>query len=194
MLSEKSPTRKLNKNFRVPDEVDGIQVNFCKNPHCKNFQVPVRQGIRRSGRSKDNDPNYTLSTDGSSETGILRYVCKSCKAKFAAKSNIGVAAEFKRISEYLKTPEPSCKDPACANHLKGIYSHPNAYRKYGVTDTGSMRYQCKAPGCGKTFSIREKPVRRQVNPHLNIMTFKLLMNKVPLKRILEITDLDKKTL
>lgn len=192
MSGTKSRPGKLNKKLRVPVEVDGIQVNHCKNPLCSNFQVPVKQGPRSSGSGTDRDPNYAITGKTKKDAYVLNYKCKGCGEMFAAKSNIGVAAEYERISRYLKTNEPSCKNTACVNHAKGIESHPEAYWKAGKTDKGTPRFQCKS--CRKTFSIQEKPVRRQVDTHMNIMLFKLLVNKTPLKRILEITELAKGTM
>ncbi|MFT5578896.1 MAG: transposase-like protein, partial [Paraglaciecola psychrophila] len=193
MPPEKSPTAEPIKDPRVPEAHQGIQVNFCKNPHCQNFHVPAKQGERGKGRGKKAqfDPNYTLVAIAKSTPA---YKCKHCGEIFAAKSNIGIASELNRISQYLQRPEPSCKNESCPHHVLGIYSHPKAYRKFGVTDSGSTRYQCKAEGCKKTFSVRSSPVRRQTDTHLNIILFKLLMNKMPLGRILEITEIDKPTL
>ena len=43
--------KRLNQlNVRVPMEVDAIQVNFCKNPHCQNFGIPASTTKQPRGR------------------------------------------------------------------------------------------------------------------------------------------------
>ena len=193
MLPEKSPTEK-SKKLRVPEQIDDIQVNCCKNPQCKNFLIPVQQGIRGKGRGKKQggDPNYTMSSVGKDIPG---YKCKGCKEVFAAKSNQGIAKEVERISTYIEEPpEPSCTNPDCINHGKGAFSNPELYYSHGYTDRGSLRFRCLAEGCEKTFTFNEKPVTRQKNTHLNSILFRLLMNKVPFNRILEITQISKPVL
>jgi transposase-like protein len=49
-----------------------------------------------------------------------------------------------------------------------------------MTNGGAPRYQCVK--CHKTFSI-QKPTQYQHDTHNNQMIFKMLVNKVPLNRI-----------
>ena len=51
---------------RVPKEVGTIQVNFCKNPQCKNFGIPastIRQP-RGRGAAKRGRDTYTVVGSG----------------------------------------------------------------------------------------------------------------------------------
>jgi hypothetical protein len=47
---------------RVPDAVDGIQINFCKNPICSNYGVPasVKKQPRGPGASLRGRDNYKV--------------------------------------------------------------------------------------------------------------------------------------
>lgn len=48
---------------RIPLAVDGIQMNFCKNPACENFGVPAstQKQPRGPGASKGNRDKYQLN-------------------------------------------------------------------------------------------------------------------------------------
>lgn len=92
---------------------------------------------------------------------------------------------------YLQERVTSCPDEACANHGIDVKAGKRFYRKFGTTESGSTRYLCKA--CNKTFSVG-KSTLRQRKPHVNILVFKLLMNKSPLRRICEVADIGPGTL
>lgn len=179
------------KGPRIPLEADGIQVNFCKNPLCSNFGVPASaqkqpRGPNASQRGRD---TYRLAR-GSSNL-VTQLVCLECNEVFPVKSNQGISEEVQRISQYLiHEPEPSCPDSECPNHQIGISAGKAAYQSFGKTRSGSQRYRCKE--CGKSFSVG-KSTLRQKQPHKNKTIFKLLMNKSPLKRICEITDVGMET-
>ena len=193
MPPEKSPADKPLKNPRIPEPSGDIQVNACKNPRCPNFNVPAIQREKKKGgdHSANKDPHYKSTSVGAKAPGLE---CLGCGEVFAVKSNAGIASEVDRISSYLNVKEPSCGNEACPHHGLGLYSHPDAYYKFGKTKKGTPRYRCKADGCGKTLTIPASRSRKQADPHLNIILFKLLMNKMPLGRILEITEIKKPTL
>lgn len=191
-----SEDRKLKKP-RIPQAVNGIQINFCKNPRCANFGVPAREEPLKRGRpgkdsNKNTQDNYTL-TGTRKEHGTQVLKCRSCGEHPPVKSNRGIAEELERISGYLTPPpEPSCKATDCENHDKGVVSHPEAYALFGTSQAGSKRYQCKA--CKKTFSIKTKSTHRQRMPHKNKQIFRSLVNKVPFRGICEIAEINPKTL
>jgi len=49
--------------YRIPPPFNDIQINFCKNPNCKNFGVPAELfGDYRGKRGKDKViTNYSLT-------------------------------------------------------------------------------------------------------------------------------------
>jgi len=84
----------------------------------------------------------------------------------------------------------SCPDPSCAND--NSVDIPQAYRKSGFTKCGSQRYRCLT--CGTTFSVATSSSRRQQKPEVNETVFRLLVNKMPLKRICETAEITISTL
>ncbi len=170
---------------RVPPAIDGIQVNFCKNPTCANFGVPPKVGSKRGGSRTSPPPapgmgDYVVVAAGK---GFPVLKCKLCGEYPPIKSNLGIAEEVARLSSYLyRYSEPTCPNPACLNHGVGISAGAAYYHAFGLTDIGSQRYRCRR--CGKTFSVG-KSTRRQRMPHKNRDVFMDLMNKAPFNRICE---------
>lgn len=170
---------------RIPPEHGGIQVNFCKNPHCENYGIPAAQS---TGRGAQRD-RYTVVSAGR-QFPVLK--CHACGEYPPLKSNQGIAEERERLGAYLSVPpEPSCPNADCANHGLGVCAGSPHYRSYGTTRSGSKRYRCNA--CTKTFSVGSSTVG-QKQPHKNRLIFQLLMNKAPLRRVCEIADIAPETL
>ena len=170
---------------RIPPEHGGIQVNFCKNPDCKNYGTPAAQ-ITGRGTRRD---RYTVVGAGQ-HYPVLK--CHACGEYPPLKSNLGIAEERERLGAYLSVaPEPSCPKLDCANHGVGVSAGSPHYRSYGSTRCGSKRYRCNA--CTKTFAVGSSIVG-QKQPHKNRLIFQLLMNKVPFRRICEIADIAAGTL
>ena len=118
--------------------------------------------------------------------------CKLCGEYPTIKSNLGISEELERLSAYLKPKaEPSCPELTCANFNVPISAGTSHYYKIGKTPVGSVRYKCKA--CAKTFSVG-KPTRQQRLSHKNKDIFMMLMNKVPFRRICEMTGVNISTL
>jgi transposase-like protein len=176
--------------LRVPRAADGLQVNFCKNPVCKNYGVPAKQGTRTGkGPSKDRDPNYAISGLGRNEPG---FKCKGCGEIFPPKSNVAIQAEYQRLGSYLLPyNEPSCKNPACKNHERGVFSYPDEYASFGKTSSGNPRFRCKR--CHKTFSYAKTSTHRQREKHKNAQIFRMLVNKTPINRIVEMAEVSPDT-
>ena len=170
---------------RIPPKHGGIQVNFCKNPHCENYGIPAAQ-TTGCGAQRD---RYTVVSAGR-QYPVLK--CHACGEYPPLKRNQGIAEERKRLGAYLGVPsEASCPDAVCANHSVGVSAGSPHYRGYGTTRSGSKRYRCNA--CTKTFSVGSSTVR-QKQPHKNRLIFQLLMNKSPFRRICEIADIAPGTL
>ena len=164
---------------RIPLEHNGIQYNFCKNPKCSNFGVPEDVDAKR-GQYK-----YTLTGLNQGYGNIPLLKCGCCNETLPMKSNIGIYEELERISAYLKHEEKAvcCSDGDCPNHTIPVGTK-KAYASFGTTRNGAKRYRCNL--CKKTVSVA-KPTQGQHETHKNIEIFKLLVNKAPLNRIIEIT-------
>jgi transposase-like protein len=178
-----------NQGFRIPVDSDGMQVNFCKNPVCPNFGKPA--SIDRQPRGFQQHPTkdtYILS--GSSDN--LHLICTRCGEFPPLKNNLAIREEIERFSDYLRTePEPTCPNTSCDNMHVGI-STPKAYQSFGKTKSGSQRYLCRL--CKMTFAVSSNPSFRQKLSDVNEMVFKLLVNKMPLKRMCETANITMDTL
>lgn len=177
---------------RIPPEIDGIQVNFCKNPACANFGVPPKE-VSKRGRGSGSHDTYTLS-GAVSQRGTPRALlrCKLCGETPPLKSNLAITQEFRRITAYhAPEPEPTCPDEQCPEHSRGVRTHPRSYQRHGKTAHGSIRYRCKE--CGTTFAVAG-PTNRQKKPHENREIFMELVNKAPFRRIMEMRNISASTL
>lgn len=187
MTTEKSlgPQTTANPVPRIPPASGGIQYNSCKNPKCANFGVPAPEKATKGVMGP-----YALSSAGKGYP-LLR--CNLCGEAPPLKSNVGIREEIERISAYLSEEPPAhCPndrpDPAtgrvCPNHAGKVpYGTKGAYRAHGTNAHGSKRALCT--GCGKTFVVESRPDKGQHDTHSNREVFSLLMNKMPLSRIVK---------
>ncbi len=154
---------------RIPEAFNGIQYNTCKNPKCVNF-----------GLNPHDHPNaYTIQSGGKAFP-LLK--CKECGETPPIKSNEGISDEIARLLAHTMGDAPlTCSDEACSNHLVPVGTK-KAYRRFGTTASGTQRYRCNV--CLKTVS-KPKHDSRQRDTYHNIDIFKMLVNKVPLSRIVE---------
>ena len=126
---------------RSPKAANGIQVNFCKLPTCKNYGVPAdtkRYPQGRPRRSEKRD-KYRRCGDRSPRENTPYMQCLLCGGEFPLKSNLAIYEEFERFSEHFNlTPPPllSCPNRRCPNHLVGIDVGKKAYQKSGKTKSG----------------------------------------------------------
>ena len=154
---------------RIPVSHLGIQYNTCKNPKCINF-----------GLNPHEHPAAYVTTYGGKALPLLK--CVACGETPPLKSNVGICDEVARLIAHTNTETPlTCSDEACPNHLVPVGTK-KAYRAYGKTASGTQRYRCNA--CGKTVSKPRHDSRQRETYH-NIDIFKMLVNKVPLSRIVD---------
>jgi len=178
---EKSPA---GSQRPIPEAHKHIEVNFCKTPGCENFGVPPRKGAIVTGRGAKAQDGYKVIGHGG---GMSALICSSCGKTTRLKSNQAIYEDYSRQSAYLTVPHPlKCPEDTCVNHVPTKETVKTGFRKYGKTKSGSDRWQCRA--CSKTFSLA-KPTARHRKPHLNIRTFELIVNKVPISRMREILDI-----
>jgi transposase-like protein len=170
-----------NTSFRIPIDSDGLQVNFCKNPVCPNFGKPAATERQARGFQPNVIKDSYIVSGGSDN---LHIKCLRCGESPPIKNNLAIREEIERLSDYLAVKqEPSCPNISCDNHLVGL-SAPKAYNSFGKTRSGSQRYRCRL--CNTTFAISDNPTFRQKHTIVvNELVFKLLVNKMPLKRICE---------
>jgi transposase-like protein len=179
--------------LRVPESVAGIQVNFCKNPLCLNFGRPASNNVQPRGpgaSTKEGRDTYTIGAGSTNHTTSM--TCDLCGEHPPIKSNQAISEELTRMSAYLiSAHDKTCPGTDCTNNNIPI-STPKKYIKIGFTKSGTQRYRCL--NCATTFSISTSSTFRQRKPEVNELVFKLLVNKMPLKRICETAGINIKTL
>lgn len=110
--------------------------------------------------------------------------CNACGEYPPIKSNLGMVSETKRLTSYLH-PKVCCPDPECKNHTVAVGTK-RAYQAHGKSRSGSPRYKCNE--CGGTFSITPRDARITLTDK-DILIFQMLVNKVPLNRIVHMTQI-----
>ncbi len=182
-MPDKSSSAGKRNYPRIPPCHSGIQVNHCKSPICANYGVaPEQKSVRGKNR-------YTLDR----HKGIASCICTVCGVGFPLKSNLGIVEEVERLASYLSPPDTvCCPNKACANHANQLpIGIAGAYASFGKTAIGNPRWRCGI--CGKTFSQNTKATARQRDHHKNKTIFKLLVNKMPVRRIIEVTGIAPQT-
>jgi transposase-like protein len=175
----------------IPPAVAGINVNFCKNPVCVNFGVPADLiKFRRKAGTLATAPGtaYSLTRAGRNRLALR---CMLCGEAFSLKSNLAVAEELTRFARYLVPIESCCPGEDCSNHRVAA-PNPKAYQRFGLTTAGTPRYRCKA--CQRTFAVGGRALKRQRITHLNKTILLMLVNKMPIRRIAKVTELNAVTL
>ena len=177
---------------RVPIEVGTIQVNFCKNPQCRNFGIPastIRQPRGRGSVERSRD-TYSIAGTGRG-TPMLR--CSFCGQYPTIKNNKGIYEELTRFwKPFNRIAILTCPNQGCPNHHIDVEEGKIHYHSFGRTKAGSIRYRCKV--CGRTFITASPPTIRHRKPHKNAAVFRLIVNKVPFRRICEVEGITMSTL
>ena len=169
---------------RFPPTAAGIQVNHCKNPKCGNFGVPPkaeskRGGSRRGPVTPHGPGDYRVVATGK---GLPALLCQLCGEVFPLQSNLAIAEELLRISDYLEPVLPQCANKSCS--LSTGLANPENFTRFGVNAHGTPRFKCV--GCGKAFAFGGKSTKRQRRTHPNRDIFLHLMNAMPLRRIVKV--------
>jgi len=105
--------------------------------------------------------------------------CSLCGEIFPMHSNLAIAEELLRISEYLEPRIPRCPNLDCAGG--------SLCTKYGVNRFGTPRYKCQT--CKKVFAFGGAPEKGQHRTHQNRDIFCHLVNTVPLRRVMKLLDI-----
>lgn len=177
---------RIQKTFRTPPPVDGVDFNRCYNIRCENFaSYPAFDAPRWGARDKD---GYTLSNKGQrGGAATPAIVCRSCNADIRLVSNIAATEEEARHWPPL-AGDPACSNQACENAGSPVSVHPERYQRFGVTDSGAQRYRCRA--CHHTLSVNKNPLRRLRQPRKTEEVLRLLVNKVPMRRLCDVAGIN----
>lgn len=163
---------------RIPDPCQGLQVNFCKNPECKNYGIPASADYHNPLAGG----KYHRSGGGRRVTGLT---CKECDQHNPIKNNAELILERDRLAAYLydRPKEATCPVGACPNHDVPVSVGRKAYISNGHTGAGSQVYICRA--CKKRFCVRTVATHHQRRRDKNKLVFMKLVNHGGLKRICE---------
>lgn len=123
---------------------------------------------------------------------VLR--CKLCGEATVIKSNLGISEELARLQRGRCPPTKThgCPNSACQNAHHPVETYPKRYYLHGKSASGARRYRCKL--CQNTFSIKAKAAFKQKRPDINDIVFRLLVNKMPMRRICETAGIHPATL
>jgi len=174
-----------------------IQLNFCTDPFCKWFGMPLAhfrgklQRYRLSGSDKSAiycNENPTEKTPGfvtSTSTTVL--------------SNWSITEEISRLANINKVVkfEPMYRfhNDNCASIGSTPFKNVNAFYKRGKSSSNSQKWQCKE--CKKITntlpSIRECFTYHQKRNDILPRFADLLLNRVPVKRTCEILGIGNST-
>jgi transposase-like protein len=189
MGSHKSPRT---HDAWIPPAVTGVDLNRCRNPGCPNFATPpkTREGAPK-GAVKD---GYIRVGVGSGHFTNVGLQCKYCGETLTMMSNTAVAEEHQRFHHHreLFSAGLACGNEGCANAAHGVHVHPEKYQRFGSTSAGSPRWRCRS--CGGTVSAPRTGHHRLRKPEPSEQVLKLLVNKVPMRRICEVAGILPKVL
>jgi transposase-like protein len=119
--------------------------------------------------------------------------CSLCGQYPTIKSNKAIHEELSRFWKPFDTRAIlTCPNQDCPNHHIDREKATTHYHSFGRTKAGSLRYRCKA--CGRTFTAASSPTIRHRKPYKNAAIFRLLVNKVPFRRICEVEGITMATL
>ncbi|MDE2428075.1 MAG: hypothetical protein KGM99_05060 [Burkholderiales bacterium] len=173
---------------RVPHTVDGIQVNYCKNALCANFGIEAREKLPRTKKAGSSETYRIAGDDG--QVRVL--ICLLCRRTSIIKSNLAIAQELLRFNlKNYRRIEAACSNEQCKFFGCSQARHPAQYYAHGTTKSGEPRFRCRS--CGSTFSCGAQ-IRKQRRAELNAAILKLLVNKVPMRRMCEILAITPSTL
>ena len=186
---------------RIPLPVAGIQVNGCRNPTCESFLAltPVKNSdgaVEVSlGAYEKGSGLFQVSGTGKGTSSIFCLKCREKKRdglevgaiSTSLKSNQAVVEELNRISRHLDPKMPSCPNADCDSNIGNV---AGSVKRNGRTASGNQRLKCGV--CGKGFTSRPK-TRKHSKPHIDIQILKLLVSKVPIRRIAFLCDISTKT-
>lgn len=176
----------------LPIAAGDLQVNACRNTACPAFGLaPIARTEENAGglpkrRGRLGQLITHTFTGREDRRGLC---CRQCGQISTLKSNLGVNEELARARSYLVAPARLlCATSTCDSRMSGEPS----FQRFGKTKSGSPRVRCRI--CGRTQSMPVAPTWRQKTADKNGLLLSLLVNKVPMRRILEIAGVGPQTL
>lgn len=117
---------------KLPQEADGLQLNFCKTLACDNF------GLSDAHR-------YVVQHANPKRPAM---VCRECGAFPPLLNNQEVLNELHRLRQLHSDGLPACRNDECENFGLSVHTHKHLYHAFGYSGD-RQRYRCKC--CQSTF-------------------------------------------
>lgn len=180
------------KEHWSPPVVDGVETNKCRNACCANFGVPAHSSSKAKKASGVNE-GYIRVGVGVGRRQNVGLKCQGCGEIMTMLSNAAVVEELKRFNlRSVSADILSCGNDNCVNHRHDVNTYPEHYQQFGKTNAGSPRWRCRE--CLSTFSSSAKGSHRLRQPEKSEEVLRLLVNKVPMRRMCEVANIRPKLL
>ena len=108
--------------------------------------------------------------------------CRLCGEITPMQSNLAIAEELLRVSDYLEPVLPRCPNEPCA--LSTAPAAPENVTRFGTDAHGTPRFKCV--GCRKPFAFGGRSTKRQRRTSQNRDILQHLMNAMALRRIIKV--------
>lgn len=168
-----------------PPAADWLHGNTCCTLRCSNYEKVSLVRAGRGANAKIVDDYLSVGV----RKGVSALGCKRRQEIFGTKSNLAVMEERCRLRDQSKPNyRIDCVTVACVHFGKQETSHPSFYQLFGRSTAGSQRIRGKT--CRKTFTVATRASLRQRLPAKTAFIFSLLINKSPMRRICEVSEIN----
>lgn len=176
----------------LPRPAGELDFNRCRTPGCPNFNVQPQ--VRTERGSRGIEDGYLRVNIAQGRWRNLGLQCRRCGETITLLSNQAIAEELERFGERSrpKAFDPSCAREGCRQQGLRVSNNPAAYQRFGSTSAGSPRWRCRE--CGATVSAARRGSLRLRQPEKTEVVLQLLVNKMPMRRMVEVAGVAPKVL
>lgn len=135
---------------KLPQEADGLQLNFCKTLACDNF------GLSEAHR-------YVVQHANPKRPAM---VCRECGAFPPLLNNREVLNELHRLRHLHSDGLPACRNDDCQNFGLSVHTHKHLYHAFGYSGD-RQRYRCKS--CQSTFVDKWSGANKKLHFQENLL-------------------------
>ncbi|WP_100752693.1 lactate dehydrogenase [Vibrio salilacus] len=135
---------------KLPQDADGLQLNFCKTLACDNF------GLSDAHR-------YVVQHANPKRPAM---VCRECGAFPPLLNNQEVLNELHRLRHLHSDGLPACRNDDCDNFGLSVHTHKNLYHAFGYSGD-RQRYRCKL--CQSTFVDKWSGANKKLHFQENLL-------------------------
>ncbi|KIE21852.1 lactate dehydrogenase [Vibrio sinaloensis] len=135
---------------KLPQEAEGLQLNFCKTLACDNF------GLSDAYR-------YVVQHANPKRPAM---VCRECGAFPPLLNNQEVLNELHRLRHLHSDGLPACRNDDCENFGLSVHTHKHLYHAFGYSGD-RQRYRCKC--CQTTFVDKWSGANKKLHFQENLL-------------------------